>query len=331
MENRTLGTQGLTVSCLGLGLVGMSGLSGMPELYGPTDERESISTIHRALDLGITLLDTAEAYGPFTNEKLVGRAIAGKRDKVVLSTKFGFSYGGNGAVLGTDSRPESLGKALDASLLRLGVEHIDIWYQHRIDPEVPIEDTVGAMGAHVKRGKVRFLGLCEIDAGNLVKAHRTFPISVVQSEYSLWERGLETSVLDVLRRLEIGLVPHTPLGRGFLAGNARRAEDYPRTDFRSGDLRLRGGNFQRNLASAAILQEVAAQLHATPAQVALAWLLHQWSSIVPIPGTRRISHLEENLEATALHLDARTLEVLDGITRSGFGASKEKVPKCVTN
>jgi aryl-alcohol dehydrogenase-like predicted oxidoreductase len=304
LAKRNLGTQGLTVSALGLGCLGMS------QSYGVPDDRESIATVHRALELGVTLFDTAEAYGPFKNEELLGRALAGRRDEVAIATKFGWRFEGGKAVA-TDSRPAHVKEVAEASLRRLGTDRIDLFYQHRVDPAVPIEDTVGAMADLVREGKVRFLGLSEAGEATIRRAHTTHPISVLQSEYSLWERNLEPRVIPVLRELGIGLVPFAPLGRGFLAGSAKRSEDYSPNDWRFSDPRFQGANFDRNMSAAAALRELAATRNATPAQVAIAWLLHKGSGIVPIPGTKRRSYLEENVGAAALSLSTGEMARLD--------------------
>jgi aryl-alcohol dehydrogenase-like predicted oxidoreductase len=304
LAKRKLGAQGLEVAALGLGCLGMS------QSYGVPDDRESMATIHRALNLGVTLFDTAEAYGPFKNEELLGRALQGRRDEVVIATKFGWRFEGGKAV-STDSRPAHVKEVAEASLRRLGTDRIDLFYQHRVDPAVPIEDTVGAMADLVREGKVRFLGLSEAGEATIRRAHATHPISVLQSEYSLWERNLEPRILPVLRELGIGLVPFAPLGRGFLAGSAKRSEEYPQSDWRFSDPRFQGENFDRNMSAAAALRELAVQKKATPAQVAIAWLLHKGSDIVPIPGTKRRSYLDENVGAAAISLSAAEMERLD--------------------
>jgi aryl-alcohol dehydrogenase-like predicted oxidoreductase len=304
LPTRQLGRQGLEVSALGLGCMGMS------QSYGTADDRESIATLHRALELGVTFLDTAEAYGPLTNEELLGRALEGRRDRVVLATKFGFRFQGN-QLTGTDSRPEHVREVAEASLRRLRTDRIDLLYQHRVDPAVPIEDVVGAMARLVEEGKVRFLGLSEAGEATIRRAHAVHPISALQSEYSLWERNLEGDVLPVLRELGIGLVPFSPLGRGFLTGTAKRAEDYPEGDYRRGDPRFQGENFDANMRAASVVRDVAVRHQATPSQVALAWLLHKGDDIVPIPGTKRRRYLEENVAAASLTLDRGEIEALD--------------------
>jgi len=304
LKKRKLGRQGLTVSALGLGCMGMS------QSYGVADDRESIATIHRAIDLGVTFFDTAEAYGPYTNEKLLGRGLKGRRDKVIVATKFGFLFK-EGKIVGLDSRPEHIQKALEASLHRLDMEYIDLFYQHRVDPAVPIEDVIGTLAVLVRQGKVRFIGLSEAGEGTIRRAHAVHPISVLQSEYSLWERNLEPRIIPLLRELGIGLVPFSPLGRGFLTGTVKRAEEYPENDFRRGDPRWQGEHFDANIRATAIVREMAEQKGATPGQVALAWLLHKGEDIVPIPGTKRRRYLEENVAAAALALDADEIERLD--------------------
>ena len=313
LKTRRLGSQGLEVSALGLGCMGMS------QSYGAADERESIATLHRAVELGVTLFDTAEVYGPFTNEELLGRAFADRRDRVLLATKFGFRFEG-GQVLGTDSRPEHVREVVEASLRRLRTDRIDLLYQHRVDPAVPIEDVVGAMAELVSAGKVRFLGLSEAGEATLRRAHAVHPISALQSEYSLWERNLEEGILPLLRELGIGIVPFSPLGRGFLTGSAKPAADYPEGDFRRGDPRFQGENFAANMRAAATVREVAAKKGATPGQVALAWLLHKGDDVVPIPGTKRRRYLEENVAAADLALDAAEMAALDAALPPGTTA-----------
>jgi aryl-alcohol dehydrogenase-like predicted oxidoreductase len=303
MNTRKLGPT-LEVSALGLGCMGMS------QSYGAADEQESIATIHRAIELGVTFFDTAEVYGPFHNEELLGRALAGKREQVGIATKFGFRIE-NGKVTGVDSRPAYIREAVEGSLRRLNVATIDLLYQHRVDPEVPIEDVVGTMGELVAEGKVRFLGLSEAGEQTIRRAHAIHPIAALQSEYSLWERNLEPRILPTLRELGIGLVPFSPLGRGFLTGNVLRAEEYPEGDYRRGDPRFQGENFDANVGAASAVQDLAARKHATPAQIALAWLLHRGDDIVPIPGTKRRKYLEENAAAAELTLTAEEMQLID--------------------
>jgi len=306
LEKRKLGQQGLEVSALGLGCMGMS------MSYGPADETESIATLHRAIELGCTFLDTAEVYGPYTNEDLLGRALQGKRDQVTLATKFGFRIGtGNPTGTGLDSRPEHIRRVVDASLQRLQTDRFDLLYQHRVDPAVPIEDVAGTVGELVAAGKVRFFGLSEAGIANIRSAHAVHPVSALQSEYSLWERNLEADVLPAIRELGIGLVPFSPLGRGFLTGDVKRAEEYPEDDFRRGDPRYQGENFEANMRAAETVRELARSLGVKPGQVALAWLLHKGPDIVPIPGTKRVKYLEENVAAAAISLDAAQMRALD--------------------
>src|SRR5215210_2056649 len=309
LPTRKLGTEGLTVSALGLGCMGMSQSYGSAE---ERDEKESIATIHRAIELGVTFLDTAEVYGPFTNEELVGRAIEGRRDQVVIATKFGFKIEGDQRSLSElDSRPAHIREAVEGSLRRLGTDYIDLLYQHRVDPEVPIEEVVGTMADLVQQGKVRFLGLSEAGEDTIRRAHAVHPIAALQSEYSLWERNLEDRIIPLLRELGIGLVPFSPLGRGFLTGTAKRAEEYPEGDFRRGDPRYQGANFDANMRAASAVQELARQKGATPGQIALAWLLHKGDDIVPIPGTKRRRYLEENVAAAAIELSQTEMAHLE--------------------
>jgi aryl-alcohol dehydrogenase-like predicted oxidoreductase len=301
---RKLGSQGLEVSALGLGCMGMS------QSYGTPDDRQSLATLDRALELGVTLFDTAEAYGPFTNEELLGRAFEGRRHRIVLATKFGFRFNGN-QLTGTDSRPEHMREVVEASLRRLRTDRIDLLYQHRVDPAVPIEDVVGAMADLVRQGKVRYLGLSEAGDATIRRAHAVHPISALQSEYSLWERNLERDLIPVLRELGIGLVAFSPLGRGFLTGTAKRAEEYPEGDYRRGDPRFQGENFDANMRAASVVHELARRRGVMPAQVALAWLLQRGEDIVPIPGTKRRRYLEENLAAASLTLAPAELAELD--------------------
>lgn len=304
LQTRKLGSQGLEVSAIGLGCMGMS------QFYGPTDESESIATLHRAIELGCTFFDTAEVYGPFVNEELLGRALAGKRDQVVLATKFGFKIK-DGKSSGTDSRPEHIREVVDASLKRLRTDHIDLLYQHRVDRRVPIEDVAGTVGDLVKQGKVRFFGLSEAGADTIRRAHGVHPVSALQSEYSLWERNLEQDIIPALRELGIGLVPFSPLGRGFLTGEVKRAEEYPEDDFRRNDARYQGENYDANVQAAQTVRDIAADLHAKPGQIALAWLLHQGQDVVPIPGTKRRTYLEENVAAASISLDGAQMKALD--------------------
>jgi aryl-alcohol dehydrogenase-like predicted oxidoreductase len=311
LPTRKLGTQGLAVSALGLGLMGMTYAYGTAE---ERDDRESIATIHRAIDLGCTFLDTAEAYGPYRNEELLARALkelgGGARDRVVVATKFGFSFE-NGAIAGADSRPAHIRDVVEGSLRRLQTDHIDLLYQHRVDPAVPIEDVVGTMADLVREGKVRFLGLSEAGEQTIRRAHAVHPISALQSEYSLWERNLEPRIIPLLRELGIGLVPFAPLGRGFLTGNVKRAEDYPEGDYRRGDPRYQGKNFDANVRAASAVRELAAKKGVTSGQIALAWLLNKGNDIVPIPGTKRRTYLEENVAAASVRLTSNEMAALD--------------------
>jgi aryl-alcohol dehydrogenase-like predicted oxidoreductase len=311
MQQRNLGTQGLQVSALGLGCMGMS------FAYGTPDDTESTATIHRALDLGVTLFDTAEVYGPFINEELLGRALKGRRERAVIATKFGFNIGAGSAGAGANSRPEHVLQVADECLRRLDTDYIDLFYQHRVDPAVPIEDTVGAMARLVASGKVRYLGLSEAGAKTIRRAHAVHPISALQSEYSLWERNLEPEIIPILRELGIGLVPFSPLGRGFLTGSAPRPEATPANDYRRKDPRFAGQNYDRNMHLVQIVTAVASSKHVLPAQVALAWLLQQGTDIVPIPGTKRRAYLEENVAAQAITLTQQELETLASIGAPG--------------
>lgn len=306
LSRRKLGRQGLEVSAIGLGCMGMS------QFYGPADEAESIATLHRAIDLGCTFLDTAEVYGPWTNETLIGSALKDRRDRATIATKFGFRLeGGKQVGAERDSRPKTIRAAVEGSLRRLGTDHIDLLYQHRVDPAVPIEDVAGTVGDLIREGKVLFFGLSEAGAANIRRAHAEEPLSALQSEYSLWERNLEADVLPVLRELGIGLVPFSPLGRGFLTGEVKRAEEYPEGDYRRNDPRYQGDNFDANMQAAAIVREVAAAKNAKPGQIALAWLLYKGDDIVPIPGTKRRRYLEENIAAESISLDADEILALD--------------------
>ena len=304
LAKRKLGTQGLEVSALGLGCMGMS------QSYGVPDDAESIATIHRALDLGLDFFDTAEVYGPFTNEELVGRALQGRRHQAVIATKFGFRIE-DGKITGTDSQPAHIREAVEGSLRRLQTDRIDLLYQHRVDPQVPMEEVAGAVGDLVRAGKVRYFGLSEAGEKNIRRAHAVFPVSALQSEYSLWERNLEPRIIPLLQELGIGLAPFSPLGRGFLTGTATRAEEYPENDFRRNDPRFQGANFDANVRAASLVREIAERKAAKPGQVALAWLLHKGEQIVPIPGTKRRIYLEENVAAAELPLTPEEIAQLD--------------------
>ena len=303
---RKLGGQGLEVSAIGLGCMGMS------QSYGPADEAESIATLHRALDLGCSFFDTAEGYGPFANEELLGRALKGRRDQATVATKFGFRFK-DGKQVGAEraSRPEDIRAAVEGSLRRLQTEAIDLLYQHRVDPAVPIEDVAGTVGELVGQGKVRFFGLSEAGVANIRRAHAVHPVSALQSEYSLWERNLEAEIIPLLHELGIGLVPFCPLGRGFLTGAVKRAEDYPEGDYRRLDPRYQGDNYDANVRAAQAVNAIAATKAVKPGQVALAWLLHKGADIAPIPGTKRRNYLEENVAAAAVPLDPAEMKALD--------------------
>jgi aryl-alcohol dehydrogenase-like predicted oxidoreductase len=303
LPKRKLGKE-LEVSAIGLGCMGMS------QSYGAADEKESLATIHRALELGLDFFDTAEVYGPFVNEELLGRALKGRREQAVIATKFGFRIQ-NGKRQGTDSRPEYIREVIEQSLRRLQTDYIDLLYQHRVDPTVPIEDVAGTVGELVQAGKVRYFGLSEASEKTIRRAHAVHPVAALQSEYSLWERNLEPQIIPLLRELGIGLVPFSPLGRGFLTGTTQRAEDYPEGDFRRGDPRLQGENFDANVRAASLVKEIAERKGAKPGQVALAWLLQKGEDVVPIPGTKRRSYLEENVAAANLQLDAEEMTQLD--------------------
>ncbi len=316
MQTRRLGNQGLEVSALGLGCMGMS------EFYGQGDEAESVATIHRALELGITFLDTADMYGPFTNEQLIGRAISGRRDEVILATKFGNERREDGSWVGINGRPEYVRQACDASLRRLGVDHIDLYYQHRVDPNVPIEDTVGAMKELVEVGKVRFLGLSEAEPATIRRAHVVHPITALQTEYSLWSRDPEIDLLPLMRELDIGFVAYSPLGRGFLTGEITKLEDLAEDDWRRGIPRFQGENFERNLILVEEVRALAEAKGVTAGQLALAWLLHQDENIVPIPGTKRRERLEENAQAAELELTEEEIAALRAVLPVGAAAGE---------
>jgi aryl-alcohol dehydrogenase-like predicted oxidoreductase len=305
MDKRELGGQGLRTSAIGLGCMGMSWA------YGAPDDNESIATIHRALELGCDFLDTAEVYGPYANEELLGRALKGRRDEAVIATKFGFDISPTGERRGVNSRPAHIREVVEAQLRRLDTDHNDLLYQHRVDPDVPIEDVAGTVGELVAAGKVRYFGLSEASADTVRRAHAAFPVSALQSEYSLWERSLDEDIVPALRELGIGLVAYSPLGRGFLTGTAVRAEEYPDDDYRRNDPRFQGANFDANLKAADVVREMASRKGVTAAQLALAWLLHQGDDVVPIPGTKRRTTLEENLAAASLRLTPEEVAELE--------------------
>ena len=311
MQQRKLGTQGLSVSALGLGCMSMT------QIYGASDDAESIATVHRAIELGVNFFDTAEVYGPYTNEELVGKALKGKRDQVQIATKFGFDLTAKERLGGVNSRPENVFKVAEESLKRLGTDYIDLFYQHRVDPSVPIEYTVGAMAQLVKQGKVRYLGLSEAGAQNIRRAHAVHPISALQSEYSLWERNLEPEIIPLVRELGIGLVPYSPLGRGFLTGKAPRLEATTEIDFRRQDPRFQGENYDRNLQLVEVVNAIAKHKGATAGQIALAWVLHKGDTFVPIPGTKRSKYIEENVGAASIVLTPQEMQQLDAIGAPG--------------
>jgi aryl-alcohol dehydrogenase-like predicted oxidoreductase len=314
MNHRPLGSQGLTVSALGLGCMGMS------EFYGGRDEEESIATLHHALDLGVNFLDTADMYGPFTNEKLVGKAIQDRREQVVLATKFGNVRSEDGGWLGVSGKPEYVHQCCDDSLQRLGVEVIDLYYQHRVDPTVPIEDTIGAMAELVEQGKVRYLGMSEAAADTIRRAHKVHPITALQTEYSLWSRDPEDEILPTVRELGIGFVAYSPLGRGFLSGAITRPADLAADDYRLRSPRFQGENFDKNLQLVEQVKAIAATKGVTSSQLALAWLLAQGQDIVPIPGTKRRIYLEENVAATEIQLTPDELQQIEAVAPKGLAA-----------
>lgn len=311
MQKRTLGNSKLEVSALGLGCMGIS------DFYSGRDDEESIRTIHRALELGVTLLDTADMYGVGKNEELVGKAIKGHRSNVILATKFGNVRSQSGEFLGVNGRPEYVKSACDASLRRLGVDYIDLYYQHRVDPATPIEETVGAMAELVREGKVRYIGLSEAAPANIRRAHSVHPITALQTEYSLWSRDVEDEILPVCRELGIGFVPYSPLGRGFLTGQIQKFEDLAEDDFRRFMPRFQGENFQKNLDLVQKLKEIAVEKGCKPSQLALAWLLAQGSDIVPIPGTKRVTYLEENIGAFGITMTTEDLARIDSVAPQG--------------
>jgi aryl-alcohol dehydrogenase-like predicted oxidoreductase len=316
MQRRKLGQQGLEVSAEGLGCMGMS------EFYGEADEGEAIATIHRALELGVDFLDTADMYGPFTNEKLVGRAIADRRDQVVLATKFGNQRGEDGSFLGISGSPEYVRSACEASLERLGVDTIDLYYQHRVDQTVPIEETVGAMAELVQQGKVRYLGLSEASPDTIRRAHEVHPISALQTEYSLWTRDPEEQILPTIRELGIGFVPYSPLGRGFLSRRFQSPEDLPEDDFRRHNPRFQGENWKRNMELVDRIEEIASEKGVKPGQLALAWVMAQGDDLAPIPGTKRREYLEENVAAVEIDLSEDDLRRIDEAAPVGAAAGE---------
>jgi aryl-alcohol dehydrogenase-like predicted oxidoreductase len=325
MQRRRLGNDGLEVSAIGLGCMGMS------EFYGPSDDEQSSAVIHRALELGVNFLDTADMYGPFVNEELVGRAIAGRRDDVVLATKFGNWRGENGERLGIRGDAEYVRQCCEASLRRLGTHHIDLYYQHRVDDAVEIEETWGALSELVQAGKVRHLGISEASAQTIRRAHAVHPITALQSEWSLWSRDIEGEIVPTARELGIGIVPYSPLGRGFLSGEIRTVEDLAPDDFRRHSPRFTGENFERNLELVSRVRELAAAKGCTPGQLALAWLLHQGEDVAPIPGTRRIAFLEENIGALEVALSADELRAIEDAAPVGAAAGDRYADMSVVN
>jgi aryl-alcohol dehydrogenase-like predicted oxidoreductase len=316
MQQRVLGRNGLRVSAMGLGCMGMS------EFYGASNESEAIATIHRALDLGVNFLDTADMYGPFTNEKLVGKAINDRRDQVVLATKFGNMRGEDGAFLGVNGAPDYVRKSCDASLQRLGVDVIDLYYQHRVDTKTPIEDTIGAMAELVQAGKVRHLGMSEAAPATIRRAHAVHPITALQTEYSLWSRDPEDEILPTVRELGIGFVAYSPLGRGFLTGRFKSLDDLDLSDYRRNSPRFKGENFRKNLDVVERIEELAKEKGVTASQLALAWVLHRGDDIVPIPGTKHVKYLEENIGAASVNLTDEDLRRIDEVAPKGVAAGE---------
>ncbi|MEU8034185.1 aldo/keto reductase [Streptomyces sp. NPDC049099] len=324
MELRTLGSQGLTVSAEGLGCMGMSAF------YGSTDEAESLATIDRALELGVTLLDTAESYGPFINEQLLGKALAGRREQAVVATKTGIEFTDDGTLVGHNGRPEYIRRSLDRSLRHLGTDHVDLYYLHRVDPQVPIEETVGAMGELVVAGKVRYIGLSEVAPQTIRRAHAVHPVTAVQTEYSLFERGIEDDgVTATLNELGIGLVAYSPLGRGFLSGAITSPDDFAADDFRRTDPRFQGENFARNLAVVDEVRRIAAAKQVSPSQLALAWVLHQGA--VAIPGTKRRRYLEENVAATTVTITEEDVAAIEAVAPRGIVSGDRYAPELMQN